>query len=217
MTIEAFEAVYFDERISEIIIVDDASNLDVFNELKEICDALPKVHLYRNLTNQDCYTNKYISLTYAINDWCILLDSDNQINKEYLDKLYAHKWETDTVYTPDFAKPNFDFRAYGNLLITKENVAEYIDKPMFETMLNAANFFVNRFKYGEVWDKTTDPVTSDSIYMMWRWLSAGNKIQVVEGLQYDHMVHSGSHYKNNVARTPQGFHQEILNNLRALK
>lgn len=217
MTIESFSKVYFDDRIDEIVIVDDASEIEKYLALKEICDALPKIHLYRNLTNQDCYTNKMISLTYARNDWAILLDSDNEINKSYLDKIYSYKWQNDTVYTPDFAKPNFDFTAYSGLLISKENVAKHIGKPMLETMLNAANFFVNRHKYGEVWDRMTDPVTSDSIYMMSRWLVAGNKIQVVPGLQYEHRIHDGSHYRTNVHRTPHNFHETILNNLRALK
>ena len=58
MTLDSFKEVYDDERVSEIIIVDDASDISVFEELKSICDVLPKVKLYRNLTNQDCYFNK---------------------------------------------------------------------------------------------------------------------------------------------------------------
>lgn len=220
MTIESFEAVYFDERISEIIIVDDASNLEVFNELKEICDALPKVSLYRNDVNKDCYFNKKIAIEYSDNstDGCILLDSDNIIDVSYLDKLYEIKeWDVDTIYTPSFAAPHFDFRGYEGLLITKENVAAYIDKPMFEVLLNAANYFVHPFMYLEVFNPTVNPVTSDSIFQCYNWLMEEKKICVVPGLQYQHRVHSGSHYQNNVARTPQGFHQGILNNLRQLK
>lgn len=217
MTLQAFENVYEDERISEIIIVDDASDWGMFTELKEFCELIPKIKLYRNLTNQDCYRNKMTSISYATNKWCILLDSDNVIDKDYLDRIFEQEWEEDTILTPCFAKPTFDFRPYENLLIKKENVAEYIDKPMFETMLNAANYFINKNQYLKVWDSNIDPVTSDSIYFILKWLEAGNGVLVVSNLQYEHRIHGGSHYQNNVARTPQGFHESILNNLRELK
>ena len=217
MTINAFLSVYDDKRVAEIVIVDDESDLGIFNKLKDVCDYLPKVKLYRNVTNQDCYRNKMTAISYCKNDWCCLLDSDNEFDTDYLDRIFEQEWEENTIYTPSFAKPTFDFRPYENLLITKENVAEYIDKPMFETMLNAANYFVNRKKYLEVWDGSTDPITSDSIFMCYSWLKAWNKIKVVSGLEYFHHIHDGSHYKNNVHRTPDGFHETILNNIRQLK
>jgi glycosyltransferase involved in cell wall biosynthesis len=217
MCIKAFQDVYDDERISEIVIVDDASELHLFEELKSLCEFFPKVKLYRNLSNQDCYQNKAISLGYTNNEFSILLDSDNVIDKSYLDRIYEQEWSSDTILTPSFAAPLFDFRPYEGLVISRENVAEYIDKPMFETMLNAANYFVSPYNYLEVFDEKTNPVTSDSIYQIYNWLLEGNKVKVVPGLTYHHEVHSGSHYINNVARTPQGFHETILNNLRNMK
>lgn len=214
MTIDAFEKVYHDPRISEIVIVDDASDWGIFTELKNLCEVFSKVRLYRNLNNRDCYFNKMVSISYAINDWCILLDSDNQIDDSYIEKLFAiPEWDERTIYTPSFAAPQFDFRPYENLLITKENVSEYIDKPMFETMLNAANYFVNKCQYLAVWDNSTDPVTSDSIFQCYNWIKAGNKIKVVAGLEYNHRVHEG-HYRTNVHRTPIGFHENILQKLK---
>lgn len=217
MTIESFYDVYEDERIGEIIIVDDASDMEIFEDLKSMCDALPKVKLYRNLTNQDCYRNKMTAVSYANYPFLILLDSDNKIDKNYLDRLFEiQEWDEKTIYTPEFASPNFNFNDYAGLLITKENVSEYIEKPMFETMLNAANYFVSRDEYLKVWDETVDPVTSDSIFQCYNWLASGNKIQVVPGLIYQHNVHPGSHYQNNKDRTPIGFHEDILNKLRQL-
>ena len=220
MTIESFLDVYNDERISEIIIVDDASGWDVYEDLKSMTDAFPKVRLCRNLNNLDCYFNKKtaISLADTNSEMAILLDSDNKISVDYLNKLYEIKeWDKNTIYTPSFAFPNFDFRNYEGLLITKENVAQWIDKPLFETMLNAANYFVNPAMYLEVWDGTTNPVTSDSIYQCYNWLKEGKKIQVVAGLTYEHTIHDGSHYKNNVSKTPQGFHESLLEKIRQLK
>lgn len=218
MTLDSFIDVYDDERISEFVIVDDASEWGIFDELKRFVENLPKVRLFRNSTNNDCYFNKARSLCHSTNDWCILLDSDNKISKGYIDKLFEiPHWDENTIYTPDFAQPQFDFRQYSGLLLTKENISEWIDKPILETMLNAANYFVNRHGYLEVWDEHTDPVTSDSIFMISRWLEAGKRLQVVDGLQYFHRVHPGSHYQNNRHRTQQGFHESILTTLRQMK
>ena len=217
MTLESFAKVYDDERVSEIVIVDDASDWGIFTELKNEVEKYPKVKLYRNLTNQDCFRNKMTAVSYATNDWCVLLDSDNVIGVDYLDKIFAiQKWDSETIYTPDFAEPNFNFTAFSGMAFIKENIAEFIDKPMFETMLNASNYFLNKTEWLRVWDGSTDPVTSDSIYTVYNWLAAGNVIEVVDGLRYFHRVHSGSHYQNNKDRTPHGFHEEILTKIKQL-
>lgn len=211
----SFANVYDDPRISEIVIVDDCSDLKLFDEVKRKFDSLSKVRLLRNIINVDCYQNKMRTVSFCNNEFCILLDSDNSISKDYIDKIFEYEWRPDIILTPDFAVPNFNFQAYSGLLISKENIAEWIDKPMFETMCNAANYFVNRDKYVEVWDGSVDPVTSDSIYMAYKWLAAGNKIQVVKDLIYFHRVHRG-HYQINVNRTAPGFHESVLNKLRQL-
>lgn len=217
MTIESFYDVYEDERVGEIVISDDASDLDIYEDLKSMCDALPKVRLFRNEANLDCYKNKRQSVSYANFDWVILLDSDNKIGKGYIDKLYQYNWVVPAIYTPDFAAPNFDFRQYSGLVVTRTNVVEYIDKPMFETCLNACNYFVNKNEYLKVWDGSIDPVTSDSIYFISKWLSEGNLLRIIEGLQYEHKVHEGSHYRTQNHRTPIGFHESVLNSIRNLK
>ncbi len=218
LTIESFIDVYGDERVSEIVIVDDASSFDIYDKLKDFCDSLKKVKLYRNLNNQDCYQNKMISLGYTKNDFCILLDSDNKIDSSYINELYSFPvWNDNTIYTPSFAKPHFDFRAYEGMMYFKSNISEYIDKPMFEVCCNAANFFVNKNEYLKVWDGSVDPVTSDSIYFMSKWFEEGNMLYIIPNLHYEHKVHDGSHYQNNVARTPEGFHESILSKLREMK
>lgn len=216
---ESFKEVYDDPRISSITIVDDASEIEIFEQVRQRSFGLPKIKLHRNLQNRDCYRNKYTALSLSDNDWNILLDSDNRIDKDYLDKIFAHQnlWDKNYILTPSFASPHFDFRKYEGLLVSKENVAEYIDKPMFETMLNAANFFVNKNEYTKVWDGEIDPVTSDSIYFCYKWLEAGKNIFVVPGLTYFHRVWDESHYQKNVGRTPAGFHADVLNKIRNLK
>jgi len=223
MTLDSFAQVLDDPRVSEVVIVDDCSTDDSYARLVDWATHIQetliytKIEIYQNTANQDCYWNKRIAIEHATNDWCILLDSDNIIDKDYLDKLFdIENWQEDTIYTPDFARPHFNFTAFSGLTIDKTNVRHYLYQPMFETMLNAANFFVNRQEYLLCFDSSKDPVTSDSIFTCYNWLHSGNKIQVVSGLQYEHRVGHASHYTTNIHRTPHGFHQEILNKLAAL-
>lgn len=216
MTLESFRDVYCDERVHSIIILDDASTDGSYEQLLDATSSLTKIKIYRQEQNVDCYRNKFISVTYCPTEFCILLDSDNRIDISYLDAIYSEQWDAETIFTPEFAMPEFDFRNYSGLTLSKENIAQYVDKPLFETMLNAANYFVNRNNYIWVWDKSVDPVTSDSIFQSYNWLKAGYKIKVLPGLQYEHRVWPGSHYQNNVHRTPNGFHQSVLDKLKQM-
>lgn len=217
MLLEAFEKVYSDERVSEIVISDDCSDVEVYAELKLLFALMPKVRMFRNDANQDCYRNKHRAIELAENDWVILLDSDNIIDKNYLDNIFIHgEWHTNTIFAPTFARETFDYRAYESVLISKGNVSSWIDKPLFETALNTSNFFINRNEYLKVWDGSVDPVTSDSIYFIKCWLNAGNLVYFVPDLQYIHRVHTESHYQKNTHRTPKGFHENILTQLREL-
>lgn len=217
MTIESFYEVYRDERVAEVIVVDDCSELEVYEDLKSMTDALPKVKLYRNIFNRDCYFNKYTAVSYATHDWVVLLDSDNIIDQSYIDRIFELTWDENRIYTPSFAKPHFNFTAYEGVTLSKSNIAEYIDKPMLETCLNACNYFVNKKKYCETFTSEIDPVTSDSIFMVKRWLERGGEIFIVPNLHYEHKVWAESHYQNNLHRTPSGFHQNILQQLREMK
>jgi glycosyltransferase involved in cell wall biosynthesis len=215
---ESFRQLVNDDRISEILIVDDASPEEVYHTIYWQTKAIDKVKLYRNETNQDCYKNKRIAVEKASNEWIIIGDSDNIFTPQYINSLFAMEaWATRTVYQPSFAKPHFDFTKYSGKFIDQTNVAHFMEDGTFQTCLNAMNYFVNRDEYLKVWDGSVDPVTSDSIFQNYNWLKAGNSIYVVPGLFYEHRVHNGSHYQNNRARTPRGFHDSIVQKIKDLR
>lgn len=220
---ECFKDLIDDDRVSEIVIADDHSEIDIYNQVAEYCSHIPKVKLYRNEKNLDCYRNKREAVSKASNAFVIIADSDNIFTKSYIDAIISGLDHVSflnvpgTILQPSFAKPHFDFREYSGKTITKENVSEYIASPTFQTMLNAMNFFVNKETFLEVWDGSIDPVTSDSMYFNYCWLKAGLVIEVVHDLEYEHRVHPGSHYQNNVRRTPKGFHESIIQKLKELK
>lgn len=219
---KAFDKVYENDNISEIVICDDHSSGSIFEQIKERASNLPKIKLYRNLSNYDCYKNKATSLLYSTNNWCILLDSDNEIDFSYLYHLFQIlDWQEDTAYLPSFAAPHFDYRKYEGLTITRHNVHKYMDDPTFSCMLNTCNYFVNKNFYMKCWDGETNPHTSDSIYMNYLWLKNGGKLYIVPGLTYQHRVDNhegeeGGHYQNNFLKTGN-FHQEVENMLRFIR
>lgn len=217
MVIESFAAVLHDERVSEIILVDDFSQDGSYERLQQYFANEPKVKLYRNNSNMDCYRNKREVVSKSSNEWLILLDSDNIIGPDYIDTLFGLKeWHLDTAYMPCFAMPMFDYRAFEYMVFTKENIAGNIDKPMAATCLNCMNYFVSRDKYLSVWDGSVNPHTADSIYQNYNWLNACNRIFVVAQLYYQHRVHAGSHYQNNQHLTGN-FYQETIDKIKSLR
>lgn len=214
---ESFRQLITDDRISEIVISDDASSDEVYNTILWQTKSIDKVKVFRNETNLDCYKNKRKAVELAKNEMVIIGDSDNIFTPEYVDKLFSKEWDTHTLFQPSFAKPHFNFTAYEGHLISKKNVGQFMHDDTFKTMLNAMNYFVNRDEYLRVWDGSVDPVTSDSIFQNYNWLKAGNSIYVCPGLFYDHKVHDQSHYRNNFRRTPYGFHKAIEDKLKALQ
>lgn len=216
---ESFAQVIDDERISEIVIIDDFSDPDCYIKIENHFKEYPKVKIFRNGENLDCYRNKREAIQAASNEWVIILDSDNIITKQYIDRienLFIAGLNKKTIYQPSFAKPHFDFTRYEGKLIDKSNVGKHMVDATFSTMLNAMNYFVNREEYLRVWDGSIDPVTSDSIYQNLNWFKSGNSMYVVPGLSYDHRVHDGSHYQNNIKRTPHGFHRQCEEELKQL-
>lgn len=208
-----------DERIDEIVISDDHSIEKIFDEVCEKYKDNDKVQIFRNTENLDCYRNKRQAVKRATNEYVLLLDSDNIFTADFIDKIFERKevWEPCIALAPCWAKPHFNFTELSGKLITKENISSLLNIGSCSTMLNAMNYFVNRDEYLRVWDGSLDPVTSDSLYQNYNWLNGGNSIYVVPGLTYEHRVHDGSHYQNNVRRTPQGLHDSIINKLTNMK
>ncbi len=220
MTHGSFKWVRDDPRISEIVIIDDYSELHIFESLQRMVDGFEKVKLYRNEKNLGCYHNKRRAVELSSNESVILFDSDNVLRPDYLDALFKvidfSDPITDEIYAPSFAKPHFDYRGFSDLDIHKGNVNQFIDQKNFDCMINTCNFVVNRDEYLKVFDQSVkEPWTADTLYFNYCWLKVGNSIYVVPGMEYEHLVHDGSHYKENVRKTGN-FAKEIMDKLRRL-
>jgi len=198
---QSFEKVIDDPRISEIIIVDDASTPDIVEELKNAEQLKhPKVKLFFNDLNLGMSRNKKKSLDNATNEWIILFDSDNIIGPEYLDALektwltYPPPLNPGIIFAPDFAAPQFDYRHMSGRILQPWKVASKLRQGdnMLGCFLNTCNYVVNKLAYQIVWQYRDYVKGTDTINFNYDWLAAGNHFMVVKGMQYEHRVHDGS-------------------------
>ncbi len=204
------------EAINEIVIVDDGS--DDFAALRTLLQGEPKVRLFRNASNLGVFGNKLEAIGRASGDWVITCDSDNVMDAGYLDRI-CHTCEAadriDTWYCPSFARPHFDYRHLtGNYDLA--GFRDIIDTPLAECLANTGNQTVRRTSFMEVferfrgerfdlmmpnWFDLPQPEREkhhwrlvwdacDSFIFNLLWLQAGNRLQVVPGVHYDHYVNA---------------------------
>lgn len=215
LLLNSYAQVIDDDRISEIVIVDDHSQAQYIPKLQTLNHG--KVKVYFNDINMGVYRNKHRSVQLATNEWVIVFDSDNIMTKAYVDKLYEIEvWDEHTSYLPAKANPKFDYTQFAGMTFTRSNVAQYVKIGQYDCLINTANHFVNRGEYIRLWDGTTEPISADSIYMNMLQLQAGNKLYVVPGLEYDHLVHAGSHYVQNQTRSTH-IHKRLMNRLMQMR
>lgn len=199
---ECVNDILTDDRVDEIVIVDDASEPGFYCQIVDWASRIPKIKTFRNVKNLDCYANKAQAVSHCTNDRVILFDSDNILTTAYIDKIYEQSpWEPNTVYCPTFARPHFDYTQLDGQIISRSTVRHLMGNDTFKTALNTANYFVPREAYLQCFNPNASPYTADSIYMAYRFLDAGYMLAFIKGLHYDHRVHDGSHYKNNVHKT----------------
>ena len=208
LTIKSFAQILNDDRISEIIIVDDASSGTIYSELNSkilTLNATKPIHLFRNVVNLGMSRNKAKAISYANKEWCIIFDSDNIIDSSYLDAL--EMWTDlkserfnfkNTIFCPSFARPQFDFTHYSGLSIDRFNAPRLIKNDIINTSFNACNYVVNRDEYRRVYEYNPEHLGTDTAYFGLLWLKAGNRFLIVDNMEYDHLVHKDSGFMKDV-------------------
>lgn len=225
MVMRSFEKVADDPRISAIIIYDDNSDKEAYNDLFVRTLYMDNVYLFAGRQNVGCYHNKAQAIREAdlLNDseYAILLDSDNVIDTSYLDALFRvpeSYWDGKTILAPDFARPHFDYQRFSAMYLDKKYIKQFIptmSRTRFDCLINCANYVVPVKEYLRVFDPDFNPWTCDTVYQLYNWLKAGNGMYVVPGMQYDHLIHDGSHYKEHVHKVP-GLFEKITQDIMKL-
>ncbi len=191
-----------DNRIDEIVILDDGSSEESFNKTEKIIRAINnnKIKLYRRKYNLGVLPTKIEAVSLCKNEWVILLDSDNTICKSYIDGLYMNNnWSEDTIYSPSFAYPLLDFRNLSNKKIDLQTLKNLLIKETLTTerFLNDGNFFFNKNRFLELVlpYKFICAQASDIILINYIWLINNNIIYIIPNTKYLHRVHIKSIWK----------------------
>lgn len=214
LTIDSIAKVIDDPRISDIVILDDCST-DGSGELlrKRFIDN-PKITVLFQVVNKGMSQNKHDAIKHAKNEWAIIFDSDNVIDKTYLDAFETYITDNrgvpnlsavdkEFIFCPSFAKPDFDYRAFAqgaptHGIYNAKDAARCIIDSRFNCLLNTCNYIVNRDFYLATYKYNPEHIASDTIWHNYNHLKAGGKLTVVPGMQYFHRVHDDSGFKKNI-------------------
>lgn len=186
-----------DPRINEVVILDDASTDGSYEKLRAYYEPFEKVKVIRQARNRGMSITKRDAIALASQQWAMILDSDNEIDHTYLDALSSVPLKRDTIYCPDWAMPQFDYRSFVGLTIDKSNVKKYLRMPMFEQHLNTANYVVPGYQYCQVYQHDEAIKETDTIHFAYLWLKWGGKFHIVPGMRYQHLVHAESGWLKN--------------------
>ncbi len=214
------------DEIDEIVVVDDGS--ENFVDLEELLSNTPKVKLFYSSTNRGVFGNKLeaVACTSKVSDWVITCDSDNVMDKEYLDRVIAVDKDPQAWYCPSFAKPRFDYRGLVGTYNLR-SVAQIIHHKIFACCANTGNQVVHRESFMSVFGRFQDRRADldmpnyldlpdenrraiywrrvfdacDSFIFNLEWLLAENSLCITEGMEYEHHYAKGE--ESNYARAPK--------------
>lgn len=191
-----------DNRIDEIVIVDDFSDALQYESLTHMANH-PKIKLLRNSENIGEFKTRIKAAEIAKNDWVVFLDADNGLTESYLDKIYEiPKWREDVIYHPDFGNEHhINYQPLDGNYLGTGNISRHLNsnKYMMSMFINTGNYFMNRKKYLEVAKPISDiPKNSyGDIYFNYHWLKNNGKIFVVPGMKYVHTRRKESAWRAN--------------------
>lgn len=209
LLLESFANVIDDPRIDEVLIMDDCSEIEYWNKIKELPKFNPKIRVIRQLENRGMSINKRDAVFNSRNEWVILFDSDNIIGKDYLDALeievktyLPNELKRYNIYCPTFAKPNFDYRKFAGMVFDKGELnpdhKPDLSDPMLNCMMNTCNYVLHRESYLSVWEENKEMKGSDTIWFSYLWLKGGHAFIPVKDMHYIHRVHPGSGFLTDV-------------------
>ncbi len=189
-----------DARISEVVIMDDASSPAEYEALVKnvrAIDGKNRVRIIRHEKNLGAMANKLSCVENVSNEWLILLDSDNTIFKNYLDAVYAlPTWNPEVFYCPCWAFPYFPFQSLlGERLDFARVAALCRDTTLRKVfLLNDGNYFINRAAYLENLAPLAElrHDVADVMVACYLWLSNGHSLEVIRDAHYTHRIDATS-------------------------
>jgi glycosyltransferase involved in cell wall biosynthesis len=206
-----------DDRVSEVIILDDGSNEQELDQvIRKVKPFKKKIKLFKRSENWGALATKLQVIGLCKEEWVVLLDGDNTYFKETLDSIFTiEDWKKDTVYCTEFAYPHFDFKNMfqkNALDLNLVKTLDYSNKRYF-TFFNDGNYFLPKKDFLQILDPTMNFIVkaSEVSFMNAIWLHAGNTIQIIQNSKYLHRIHAKSTFINNMEHSKD--ENEILINM----
>lgn len=185
--------------IDEIVIVDETG--EDYAKIVSAYSSEAKIRVYQNEKCLGPFLNKLKCMKYASNDWICLVDSDNFVDLDYFKMVSAlEPLDEGTVYLPSFAAPDYDYREFNGLLLTKDFIAGMCEKESYkrlEMCLNTGNYVISKksVEYLSLYESDEFSkvcFTCDVLYSNYLLLKNGIKLYIVPELSYSHVVHEDS-------------------------
>lgn len=213
LTLKSFEKVLGEDRIDDIVIVDDFSRQENFDKLFHGVESFSKVRLVRNQFNLGMSRNKTKAISLTKNDWVIIFDSDNVIDVDYLDaleeELFLWKWEENSrvIYCPSAALPKYNYEGYAGVSFGINQAKVWLEKQpkQFGALMNTCNYVVNKKRYLETYKHNPDVDATDTIWHNYNHLKNGGVMLVVPNMTYQHLIHDESGWRKNRAKNLEQF------------
>lgn len=197
--------------IDEIVISDETG--EDIEKLKIEFPNESKLKMYSNYNNKlGPFSNKNKVVSYALNEWICLMDSDNFAPTSYyfepwIRYIQQHGLEYKTVYMPvqTFIQPNhpgFDYISFKDIVFSKENIHLLEqDISVYSCLLNTGNYIFHRQNYLESnqyhYELQNQCDIQDVFFKNALLLLNGSKLKIVPEMRYHHIVHDGSFFTLN--------------------
>jgi hypothetical protein len=202
-----------DDFVSEIVVNDDCSSQDHFQNLVNTIQSLgsDKIQLYRNSFNLGAFRNKYQTVKNCTNDWVYLLDSDNHPFEETYQVIRnIPDTFTHICYSPahlyckndsmsdyeNISDYNFGYDVIG-IKESKESLSKGVE--WFNWFVNSGNYIFHRETYlnhlEESFNDFSVPLLhADTAAAFYFWLKGGGEFKVVKELRHNHRLRPDSNW-----------------------
>ena len=192
---KSYKKVLSDDRISEILIVDDCSDVSSFTIVENEVSIFKKIRLIRNIENKGMQLNKAFAISQARNEWVIIFDSDNEIDTTYLDAFFKiTDMKENCIYMPEKALPKYDFSKHSGRYLNVSYIADNISDGALNVCMNTCNYIVNKSFYSKSFIENKNVRGVDTVYHALNHLKSGGIFYIVPGMTYEHLTHDGSEF-----------------------
>lgn len=198
---------YLDNHlVDEIIICDeDGSDIEILKKVTIFNTCNKKLKYVSNEIVLGPFLNKLKVCSLAKNEWIAIIDSDNFADIDYFENafLYIKKKnpKKESILSPCFAKPSFDYRFVENTILTKYNIKNYITNPLINVLMNTGNYIINKFliENVNVSNESSDIIKTASacdvkFFNTILFEQFNLDFHVVPEMYYNHICHDGSIY-----------------------